>query len=157
MLLYIHIPFCDSKCYYCNFNSYSNQNNLKDDYINALILQLKRDLKEFRVNSIESVFFGGGTPSVIQAQKYKKIFNIIEKYLQDGCEITIEANPNSATKEWLQEIRKIGINRVSFGVQSFDDNKLKYLGRKHDKRCAIASVDSAFDVGFKNISIDLIY
>ena len=156
MLLYIHIPFCDSKCFYCAFNSYTSLHSLRDDYMEALKLQLKDGLIK-NDKKIETIFIGGGTPSTIKASKYKEIMNIVKPYLVENCEITIEANPNSATKEWLTEIRKVGINRISFGVQSFDDEKLKFLGRNHNKMQAIDAINYAKIVGFENINCDIIY
>ena len=156
MLLYIHIPFCDSKCFYCAFNSYTSLHSLRDDYMNALKLQLKDGLEKYD-KKIETIFIGGGTPSTIKAHKYKEIMNIVKPYLIDNCEITIEANPNSATKEWLEEIYSVGINRISFGVQSFDDKKLKFLGRNHNHNQAIEAITNAKEVGFVNINCDIIY
>jgi len=156
MLLYIHIPFCDSKCFYCAFNSYTSLHSLRDDYMDALIIQLEDGLINNN-KKVETIFIGGGTPSTIKASQYKRIMEIVKPYLIDNCEITIEANPNSASKEWLKEIREIGINRVSFGVQSFDDKKLKFLGRNHNKNQAIEAINNANNVGFKNINCDIIY
>jgi len=106
---------------------------------------------------IETIFIGGGTPSTIKAHKYNKVLEIVKPYLVENCEITIEANPNSASKKWLKEIYDIGINRVSFGVQSFDDKKLKFLGRNHNHNQAIDAINNAKEVGFKNINCDIIY
>ena len=159
MLLYIHIPFCDSKCHYCAFNSYVDKFELKEQYMDALFVQLEFELKRFQAtaNSIESVFIGGGTPSTVAPALYKKIFEHITPYLQEGCEITSEANPNSATKEWLLGMYELGINRISFGVQSFDTKKLKVLNRAHSSDDARRAIEDAWDVGFKNLSLDLIY
>ena len=156
MLLYIHIPFCDSKCFYCAFNSYTSLHSLRDDYMEALIVQLKDGLVKNN-KKIETIFIGGGTPSTIKAEKYKEVISIVKPYLIDDAEITIEANPNSASKEWLKEIFEIGINRVSFGVQSFDDKKLKFLGRNHNHSQAIEAINTAQEVGFENINCDIIY
>jgi len=156
MLLYIHIPFCDSKCFYCAFNSYTHLHNVKNDYMIALKKQLISQIK-LQNKPIETVFIGGGTPSTIEASQYKEIYEIISPYLVDECEITIEANPNSASYEWLQEIFAIGINRISFGVQSFDDEKLKFLGRNHNKIQAIDAIHNAKKVGFTHINCDIIY
>ena len=156
MLLYIHIPFCDSKCFYCAFNSYTSLHSLRDDYMEALIVQLKDGLVKNN-KKIETIFIGGGTPSTIKAIKYKEVMDIVKPYLIDDAEITIEANPNSASKEWLKEIHEIGINRVSFGVQSFDDKKLKFLGRNHNHDQAVEAINNAKEVGFENINCDIIY
>ena len=159
MLLYIHIPYCDSKCSYCAFNSYTDKFDTKKDYMKALNTQLISELKRFEVNEgdIKSIFIGGGTPSTIKPIMYEEIFKTINPYLSQDVEITTEANPNSATKEWLEGMRGLGINRVSFGVQSFSNEKLKLLNRSHSKKDAKRAVEDAKDVGFNNISIDLIY
>lgn len=158
MLLYLHIPFCDSKCFYCAFNSYANKSNLKNEYMKALKKQLKNSLEKYlKEKKLKSIFIGGGTPSTIKALEYKEIFETINPYLQKDAEITTEANPNSATFEWLETMKSFGVNRVSFGVQSFDDEKLKFLGRNHNKISAIKAIENAFDVGFKKINCDIIY
>lgn len=125
----------------------------------ALEEQLLYELNRFNVDkkSIESVFIGGGTPSTISPELYKNIFEIISQYLQENAEITTEANPNSATYEWLNGMKKLGINRVSFGVQSFNADKLKLLNRAHNPAQAIEAVNNAKKAGFQNISLDLIY
>ena len=159
MLLYIHIPFCDSKCNYCSFNSYVDKFHLKQTYMNALLEQLTYELKRFdaKANSIETLFIGGGTPSTISPQLYEPIFRLIAPYMQKGAEITSEANPNSATKEWLEGMFALGINRLSFGVQSFNETKLKLLNRAHSPAQAISAIENASKVGFEHISLDLIY
>ena len=158
MLLYIHIPFCDSKCHYCSFNSFTKNHHLKKDYIKALLKQLNFEFERFKVNkNIESVFIGGGTPSVLDVKYYEEIFKIVSPHFKDNIEITIEANPNSATYEWLKNIKEFGINRVSFGVQSFNDKKLKFLGRSHNSKDALKAINNAQKSGFENISIDIIY
>ena len=159
MLLYIHIPFCDSKCHYCAFNSFTTQDNLKSQYIDALLIQLDYEFNHFNVKkkSIETVYFGGGTPSVIDAKYYEKIFNKINQFLKNDIEITIEANPNSVTLDWLKALKDFGINRISFGVQSFNNDKLKFLGRKHTDKEAIEAIENSYKIGIKNISLDLIY
>lgn len=159
MLLYIHIPFCDSKCSYCAFNSYVDKFHLKRSYMKALEVQLEFELKRFatKKESIESVFIGGGTPSTISASMYKSLFESIKPYLKKDIEITSEANPNSATKEWLRGMFELGVNRISFGTQSFNKEKLKLLNRSHSPEDAKRAFRDAKEVGFKNISLDLIY
>lgn len=159
MLLYIHIPFCDSKCSYCAFNSYVDKFHLKEAYMSALLKQLQYELKRFDVTKqeIESVFIGGGTPSTISPTLYKPIFDAIKPYLIPNIEITSEANPNSATKEWLKGVYDLGVNRISFGVQSFNKEKLKVLNRAHSAKTAIDAIKNANEIGFKNLSLDLIY
>jgi oxygen-independent coproporphyrinogen-3 oxidase len=125
----------------------------------VLAKQLAFELQRFSAtnNSIESVFIGGGTPSTVAPKLYEEIFTLIKPYLQDSAEITTEANPNSATKEWLHGMYALGVNRVSFGVQSFDAQKLKLLNRAHTPKQAEEAILHAMSVGFKNISLDLIY
>jgi len=159
MLLYLHIPFCDSLCHYCAFNSYTNLHHLQKSYMNAIISQLKDELINYNVtkNSIETLFIGGGTPSCVSSKFYEPFFNILNPYMIENAEITTEANPNSATKKWLKGMFDLGVNRVSFGVQSFDEEKLKFLNRSHSKNQAITAIKDAKSVGFKHISLDLIY
>ncbi len=159
MLLYIHIPFCDSKCHYCSFNSYINKTSLIKKYIQAICKQFIFEIKRFDIKekAIETVFIGGGTPSVIPAVEYKTFFDLINKYLKNDIEITIEANPNSANLNWIKDIKELGVNRISFGVQSFDEKKLKYLGRNHSGKDAINAINNAKTAGFENISLDLIH
>ncbi|MDH5464531.1 MAG: radical SAM family heme chaperone HemW [Thiovulaceae bacterium] len=157
MLLYLHIPFCDSKCSYCAFNSYTNLHGLRVNYMKALAKQLQDDLKHYQITTLSSIFIGGGTPSTVPPALYKELFEILSPYISDTLEITTEANPNSATKEWLQGMFNLGVNRVSFGVQSFDQEKLQFLNRAHTPQNAIDAIHNAQAVGFKNISLDLIY
>ncbi len=159
MLLYIHIPFCDSKCHYCSFNSYVDRFHLKKEYMQALLLQLENELERFgaQKNSIETLFIGGGTPSTVAPKLYEPIFQKLSPYIMENAEITSEANPNSATKEWLEGMYALGVNRISFGVQSFDADKLKLLNRAHSPKQAVSAVKNAHKTGFRHISIDLIY
>ena len=125
----------------------------------ALYKQLQFELDRFSVQpkAIESLFIGGGTPSTIQPQLYKKLFLLLEPYLSTDIEITSEANPNSATEEWLSGMFDLGVNRISFGVQSFNNDKLKLLNRSHNSKSAKEAILNAQKAGFKNISLDLIY
>ncbi len=125
----------------------------------ALYLQLEEELKLFHATneSIETLFIGGGTPSTIPPELYEPIFALLASYLACGCEITSEANPNSATVAWLSGMWNLGVNRISFGVQSFDDTKLKLLNRAHSSQQAKEAILNAQKVGFVNISLDLIY
>jgi len=125
----------------------------------ALHKQILYELEKFNTqkNSIESIFIGGGTPSTVSPLLYKDIFDTLTPYIKDDAEITSEANPNSATKEWLEGMKEIGVNRISFGVQSFDDKKLKLLNRAHTPQMALEALRNADRTGYKNISMDLIY
>lgn len=157
MLIYLHIPFCDSKCHYCAFNSYVDKFSQRESYMEATCKQLISDIEKFKPKSLKSLFIGGGTPSTIPPYMYENFFDILKPYLKKDAEITIEANPNSASLKWLKGIKNLGVNRISFGVQSFDENKLKKLGRNHSKKQAIEAINNAYKLGFKNISCDLIY
>ena len=158
MLLYIHIPFCDSKCFYCAFNSYVDMFHLKKEYMKALKIQVKNDLEHYCSNNkLKTVFIGGGTPSCIDAQEYEEVFSILKPFLMKNAEITSEANPNSASKTWLQDMYNLGVNRISFGVQSFNDDKLKFLGRSHKAKSAISAIENAKSIGFQAINCDIIY
>jgi oxygen-independent coproporphyrinogen-3 oxidase len=128
--------------------------------MNALKIQLKNDIENYIIKDnkkIETVFIGGGTPSTIKAFEYEEIFKIIKPHLEEFAEITTEANPNSASYEWLESMNKLGVNRVSFGVQSFDTAKLKFLGRAHSSNSAISAIQNANKIGFKGINCDIIY
>ncbi len=155
-LLYLHIPFCDSKCFYCSFNSYTNLHNFKDRYVEALIQQFKFEAERFG-EKFKTLYIGGGTPSTLSPNQLEKIFKTVSPHLLQDIEITIEANPNSASTEWLKGVRDLGANRVSLGVQSFNSEKLKFLGRNHSRESAIQSIETASKVGFQNINIDFIY
>jgi oxygen-independent coproporphyrinogen-3 oxidase len=126
----------------------------------ALHAQLLYELQRFNVstsNKIETVFIGGGTPSTVDPALYLPIFNTIAPFLCNDAEVTAEANPNSATYEWLEGMKNLGVNRLSFGVQSFDDTKLKTLGRAHNTHHALKAIHNASTLGFKHLSVDLIY
>jgi len=125
----------------------------------ALYTQLSFELKRFdtQKKQIKTLFIGGGTPSTVDPEFYKPLFALLEPYLQADAEITTEANPNSATKEWLEGMKDLGVNRVSFGVQSFDSNKLKALNRAHTPRQAKDAIHYAKEIGFDHLSLDLIY
>ena len=127
--------------------------------MDALLEQLKFELLRFdaKEKSIETFFIGGGTPSTVLPKLYKPIFKLLQPYFMDDIEITTEANPNSATLSWIEEMKDLGVNRISFGVQSFDDKKLKFLNRAHNSEDALRAVNDAYQAGIKNISIDLIY
>lgn len=156
MHIYIHIPFCARKCPYCAFGSSDKKFNLIDDYFKALIFEINEFFKQNKAE-ISTIFVGGGTPSVIKASYYAKIFEKFNDFLSKNCEITFEANPNSVNLKWLKEIRKIGANRISFGTQSFDEKKLIFLGRNHTKFDTIKAVENAKIAGFDNINLDIIY
>ncbi|QJC29582.1 radical SAM family heme chaperone HemW [Enterobacteriaceae endosymbiont of Plateumaris pusilla] len=163
--LYIHIPWCLKKCPYCDFYSLiiSNNNLYKDvklKYINSLLCDLDNDLLFLKKKiHIKSIFFGGGTPSLINGKLISYLLNEITKkiYIKKTAEITIEANPSSINKKNILEYKKSGINRISIGVQSFDDISLKLLGRIHSSKDAINAINTVIDSNLINFNIDLIY
>ena len=159
--IYIHIPFCKSKCNYCTFNSYPLKIFSKElishyfKFLKNQILQYKDLLQE---RKIISIYFGGGTPSVVEDRYIHEILNTICKNynILEECEITIEINPETVNHEKLKNFKEYGINRISIGIQSFNDNLLKFLGRIHSSKQAIKSIETAKRI-FKNVSIDLMY
>lgn len=157
--LYIHIPFCDSKCYYCDFTSFVGMNHKLDDYIKALILELDLYKNKMRDYSIETIFIGGGTPSAISASYIYLIMEYI--YINYNChdlkEITIESNPGSLSKDKIKIYKEVGINRISLGAQSFDDILLNLIGRTHSSKDIYDSVYILRENGFSNINLDLMF
>jgi oxygen-independent coproporphyrinogen-3 oxidase len=156
--IYIHIPFCKRKCHYCNFYSLANQKN-KAEFHQALLKEIVLQKDYLQAEEIETIYFGGGTPSLLSAKEIDEIINQIHKYfkLDSRAEIDLEANPDDINSEILSDYRKLGINRLSIGTQSFDNEILKKLNRIHIAQQAIEAVHLAQAQGFDNISIDLIY
>lgn len=154
--LYIHIPFCLSKCGYCSFYSIESV-NLFPEYIAALKKEIEYYRKTF--SSFDTIYIGGGTPSLLTPQQLADIFTAINKYykIDKNAEITVEVNPGDISLEYLKTLRGIGINRLNIGIQSFDDKILRFLGRRHTVKEVIASIDAARQAGFNNLGIDLIY
>ncbi len=153
--LYIHIPFCGSRCLYCDFFS-TTLLDLRDKYVDCLCKELEiRQLQE----QIQTIYFGGGTPSLLSPTHILQILTRIKNLysLSSDCEITLEANPQDLSKEYLTAISKNGINRLSIGCQSFQEAQLRFLNRRHTAKQAYQAVCTAHDCGFENISIDLIY
>jgi oxygen-independent coproporphyrinogen-3 oxidase len=160
LALYIHIPWCVKKCPYCDFNSHGQKAELPvADYIAALTRDLEQDLPLVWGRSISSVFFGGGTPSLFSGTAIGDILSMANSRLRfaPNCEITLECNPGTAEHDRFASYLAAGVNRLSFGVQSFDDGCLERLGRIHDAERARAAVISAQDAGFANINLDLMY
>lgn len=157
--IYIHVPFCKSKCYYCDFVSFPNKINAVNAYINAL----KKDMEQFDVSNynVTTIYIGGGTPSYIDEENIKQIFEILNKKLENNdtriqdMEITIEINPGTATIEKLKTYKNLGINRISIGLQSTQDRLLKEIGRIHTYQEFLSTYKMARKVGFNNINVDL--
>ncbi len=158
MLLYIHIPFCKSKCAYCDFNSYACQSEaLIFSYLTALNCELRYAGSKFSNAKIDSVYIGGGTPSMLEAKDIERICKTVKECfkLKDNCEYTIECNPESIDEEKLVKYKEFGINRISIGVQSLEDRNLKSMGRLHTAQMAIEKIQLANNY-FDNVSCDLI-
>lgn len=156
--IYIHIPFCAQACHYCDFH-FSTNTALKQDLIQAMVAEivLQRSYLEDKV--LDTIYFGGGTPSLLTPGELGDVLAAIYRTqsVSSEAEITLEANPDDMTRERLSGFRTLGINRLSIGIQSFDDAILKYLNRLHTSETAIRSVELARETGFSNVSIDLIY
>jgi oxygen-independent coproporphyrinogen-3 oxidase len=157
--LYIHIPFCVTKCHYCGFYSTKYSPDKADEFISALKQEAACNKDLFADRVIETVYIGGGTPSVLSPAQLQDILDFIGRNfpIAEGAEYTMEANPNSLSDDDLSMLRKAGVNRLSLGIQSFSDMTLKFLGRGHSSRQAEAAFRIARSAGFDNISIDLIY
>lgn len=156
--IYIHIPFCKKRCIYCDFYS-TTSGHLKEAYIDALEkeIDLRKDYAENEV--IETIYFGGGTPSQLLPSEAERIINRIKSVhrLSRNPEITLEANPDDISEKFLDGLRNTDINRISIGIQTFNDERLKFLNRRHDSRQAVKAVGMCREYGYDNISIDLIY
>ena len=161
--LYIHWPYCESKCPYCDFNSHKIETVNEEEWIQSYTNQLyemKEVLLKYGVtfNKLNTIFFGGGTPSLMPLRIIENILNVANKIFkfEKNIEITLEANPGSYEREKFQDIQKLGINRLSLGVQSLNDKNLSFLGRKHNYKDALIAIDMAMKT-FQNVSTDLIY
>ena len=156
--IYIHIPFCKTRCIYCDFYS-TTRSELKQPYIRALCAELKARKDYLKEEPIETIYFGGGTPSQLAHEDFEQIFRTIKEVYgtEHAEEITLEANPDDLTEEYVAMLRTLPFNRISMGIQTFDDPTLKLLNRRHDAAQAIAAVHRLRQAGFRNISIDLIY
>ena len=155
--LYIHYPWCVKKCPYCDFNSH--EGDPQADYIAALIRDLDCDLKYLQNRQIHSIFIGGGTPSLMSVDDARELFKGLRQKLSipNNIEITLEANPGTFDANKFAQFREVGINRLSIGVQSFNNKNLEFLGRIHSSEEAIQAIGEAQKVGFENINIDLMY
>lgn len=164
--LYAHIPFCMSKCPYCDFNSYTSHkgDSSHRDYMQALALEASSTLEHesFANRKISTIFFGGGTPSILSPDLFIDLMaKVRPKFITPDSEITLEANPGTLKEQLdlskLKDFRSLGFNRISFGVQSFNPDKLRFLGRAHSVSDAINAIEMARNAGFENINLDLMY
>jgi oxygen-independent coproporphyrinogen-3 oxidase len=156
--IYVHIPFCRQACHYCNFH-FSTSLKFKRELISALLKEMEIRKNFFYDEKISTVYFGGGTPSLLTSEEIFELWNGLDKNfsLGDVKEVTLEANPEDLTRDYLKKLRETPVNRLSIGIQSFFDEDLKSMNRIHDAKTAIQCVRNAFEAGFENITIDLIY
>jgi oxygen-independent coproporphyrinogen-3 oxidase len=156
--IYLHIPFCKQACHYCDFHFSVNQDK-KNDLVAALLKEASIRKEELQNEAIKTIYFGGGTPSLLSADALLRIFDTLaENYnLSALQEVTLEANPDDLTAAYLRELRHTPVNRLSIGIQSFREVDLKLMNRAHDAKQALRCVPESADIGFENISIDLIY
>jgi putative oxygen-independent coproporphyrinogen III oxidase len=160
LALYVHIPWCARKCPYCDFNSHETRGSVPERaYVDALLADLEQDLPRVWGRRLESVFIGGGTPSLFSAEALERLLSGLRARLplRPGTEITLEANPGTVERGRFAEFREAGINRLSIGVQSFDDEQLRRLGRIHDRRDAFAAAEAAHGAGLDNFNLDLMF
>lgn len=156
--LYIHVPFCKSKCVYCGFYSIVNHRDI-EKFLSALSEEIDLRSTAAEGATFRTIYFGGGTPSLLQPSQLQHILDNIHRHydIDLDAEITIEANPEQLTSDYCKELKTLGFNRISIGIQSFHDEILQFLGRKHTAKEAMQAVENAHKAGFDNISIDLIY
>ncbi len=154
--LYVHIPFCSSRCSYCDFATGLYQSELAESYVRALIREIRSS--NFAGQRVDTIYFGGGTPSLLAPSQLDRILSALFDCFEidDASEMTLEINPGSATPEKLRDFRGLGVNRASFGAQTFDDAELAKLGRSHNAADALRTFADLRDAGFTNVSFDLI-
>lgn len=149
--VYIHIPFCKSKCRYCSFVSYTNL-EIKEQYLVALKKEIKN---RYKGEELDTLYIGGGTPSLLTSKELEEIINLFN--ISNETEICVELNPETINEKYLKDLKSLGINRLSFGCQTFDDEILKIIGRRHNSAQVRNAVKSAINLGFTNINLDFIY
>ena len=157
--IYIHIPFCASKCGYCDFYSLAGCDYLMPDYHEALLAHLEESAESIRNYEVDTIYFGGGTPSYYGADRIAEVLDVLKQNgnVRTDAEITVECNPDSVSWRALKLMKSEGVNRLSLGLQATDDNLLRMIGRRHTYRQAVDAIEDAREIGFDNISIDLMY
>lgn len=158
--VYIHIPFCTHKCFYCDFNTYVLKGQSVDDYLDALEREMEAVVQSVPPKTIRTIFVGGGTPTVLTPEQMERLLRAVRTYfpqVSEDYEFTIEANPGTTDMEKLHCMREGGVNRLSFGAQSFDNSLLQAIGRIHDADDVYRSLENAKNAGFTNLSIDLMF
>ncbi|MEI7670074.1 MAG: radical SAM family heme chaperone HemW, partial [Pseudomonadota bacterium] len=156
--LYLHIPFCKQACTYCDFH-FSTSMQQREELVDSLIKEIKFQADYLPEKKLDTIYFGGGTPSLLTIDELERIFESIQQYftISSNAEITLEANPDDLTANYLCKLRHTPINRLSIGIQSFRDEDLKMMNRAHNAKQAKRVVPEAADMGFENLSVDLIY
>lgn len=157
--IYIHVPFCQGRCIYCDFYSTTEGEEWKSRYVDALLAELRMRRDELPLSRVHSIYIGGGTPSQLPARALSGILNEVCRLfpVDSDAEVTVEANPDDVTPEWLAALSHTPVNRLSMGVQSFDDALLRLIRRRHTAQQAVFAVEQAARHGISNVSIDLIY
>lgn len=157
--IYIHVPFCQGRCIYCDFYSTTEGEEWKSRYVDALLAELRMRRDELPLARVHSIYIGGGTPSQLPARALSGILNEVCRLfpVDSDAEVTVEANPDDVTPEWLAALSHTPVNRLSMGVQSFDDALLRLIRRRHTAQQAVCAVEQAARHGISNVSIDLIY
>ncbi|HPQ08925.1 MAG TPA: radical SAM family heme chaperone HemW [Bacteroidia bacterium] len=155
--IYIHIPFCHHKCTYCDFYFSVNARTL-NGVVEGILKEIEERQNYLDTKKIESIYFGGGTPSILSVQHFEKIFNQLKKYFYwDDVEITVECNPEDVSKEYFSDLKSLGVNRISLGMQSLNDKVLQWMGRKHSAEQSLRSLKILDQVGIENFSVDIIF
>ena len=157
--IYIHIPFCTHICYYCDFNKVFLKGQPVDEYLQAMKNEMERTFEKVPPKQIKTIFLGGGTPTALNEKQLEFLMKSIHSYIQldPSIEFSIEANPGDLTVEKLKVLKHYGVNRLSLGVQTFNDELLKAIGRSHRSQDIYKTIEEARGIGFNNISIDLMY
>lgn len=157
--LYLHIPFCEKKCPYCDFNTYAGLDAQHQETVDALCRELEQWSEPLQQRPLHSIFIGGGTPTVLTANQLEQLLTTVQRSfrLDTACEITSEANPGAVDRDKFAALRSLGVNRLSLGVQSFQPDELRFLGRIHDVDDVFRAVDGARAVGFDNINLDFMF
>ncbi len=157
--IYLHIPFCTTKCTYCAFNTYVNQEALIEPFVRALIHEIQIVARSKPDQIVGTIFFGGGTPSLLTPQHFAEILAALRESFEvnSDAEITLEANPNDLNVTYLSALRRVGLNRISIGMQSANENELQLFKRRHDNDAVVRAVSAARAGGFDNLNLDLIY
>lgn len=158
--VYLHIPFCAKMCHYCDFATYMVKGQPVDDYLDALGTEMALTLAGSPAGEVETIFVGGGTPTILSSRQMERLLSLVRHYFprrSENLEFTMEANPGTLDREKLTVMREGGVNRLSIGAQSFNDELLRTIGRDHDAAAVLRSLSDARDAGFENVSLDLMF